>query len=190
MLTLMKLPSWLRTFLAWLLQTLMRDPIAGSTMRTMGNKTASQVNSWTARRDVLRDEWNDWFHAQKLDGIIAPVSAIPAAKINGTAMVTALGTATLLYNVLDWPVGVVPVTKVVEGEEMDEGRWRGREGYSWLFLDMVYGRGGVYRDIVRGGVGLPVGVQVFISFDFGVDVGYWEWGCWGGRGACDDGTGC
>ena len=75
-------------------------------------------------------------------------------------MVSALATSTLLYNILDWPVGVVPVTKVKAGEVMEEGRWKGREGHSWMFLDQVYGRGGVYKDIVEGGEGLPVGVQV------------------------------
>jgi len=81
-------------------------------------------------------------------------------------MVSALATSTILYNVLDYPAGVVPVTHVQEGEIMEDERWKGREkeGYAWMFLDQVYGRGGVYKEIVKDGVGLPVGVQVLHSF--------------------------
>ena len=77
-------------------------------------------------------------------------------------MTSALATSTLIYNVLDYPVGVVPVTRVRDNERMEEERWKGREkeGYSWMFLDQVYGRKGVYKSIEEGGAGLPVGVQV------------------------------
>jgi amidase len=77
-------------------------------------------------------------------------------------MTGALATSTLLYNVLEWPVGCVPVTTVKKGEGMAEERWRGKEkeGYSRMFLDYCYGKGKMYDDIVEGGEGLPVGVQV------------------------------
>ena len=160
LLTLSRLPSWLRSFLAFIIEYLFRDPISSSTIRLVGGKSAEQVNKWTKRRDDYRQSFNDYFQKSQFDALIAPTSTIPAPKINGTSMVGALATSTLLYNILDWPVGVVPVTKVKAGEVMDEGRWKGREGHSWMFLDQVYGWGGIYKDIMEGGEGLPVGVQV------------------------------
>jgi hypothetical protein len=169
-LTLSRFPSWLRSFLANIIEYILGDPISSSTIRVVGGKSAAQINQWTKRRDDFRQSFNDYFQNSQFDALIAPTSTIPAPKINGTTMVSALATSTLLYNVLDWPVGVVPVTKVKAGEVMEEGRWKGREGHSWMFLDQVYGRGRVYTDIVEGGEGLPVGVQVLPlerSTDFG-----------------------
>jgi hypothetical protein len=163
LLTLGRLPNWVRSVLALVIGRIIRDPVTGSTIRLVGTKSAAQINSWVVRRDALRQEWNDWLQEQKLDALIAPVSTIPAAKINGTSMLGALATSTLLYNVLDWPVGVVPVTTVREKEVMEEARWKGREkeGYSWMFLDRIYGKNGAYQRIMEDGIGLPVGVQVF-----------------------------
>lgn len=172
LLTLSRIPNWLRLFLASIIDNVLRDPVTGSTMRLVSAKSAAQMVSWVARRDTFRQEWNDWLHEQKFDSLIAPVSAIPAAKINATSMLSALATSTLLYNVLDWPVGVVPVTTVCEKEVIEEARWKGREkeGYSWMFLDRIYGKSGAYQDIMKDGVGLPVGIQVITSiYDGGAD---------------------
>jgi len=156
-------PRWFRAMVTTLIQYVLRDPITASTMSLVGNKSAAQYNDWVARRQTFRQEFNDFFHSGQYDALIAPVSTIPAAKINGTKMVSALATSTILYNVLDYPAGVVPVTHVQGGETMEEEKWKGREaeGYAWMFLDQVYGRGGVYKEIMKEGVGLPVGVQVF-----------------------------
>src|SRR5271170_1300719 len=141
LLTLGRLPRFLRTILTFLLAHLLHDPISATTIRLLGNKPASQVHSWHLRRDTYRQHFNDWFQSTSLDCIIAPTSTIPAARVNGTAMTSPLATSTLVYNVVDYPVGVVPVTTVREkGEAMEEGRWKGKEkeGYSWMFLDQVY----------------------------------------------------
>jgi hypothetical protein len=163
LLTLARLPRFVRAILTFLITHILHDPVSASTISLLGNKPASQIHVWNLRRDTYRQQFNDWFQSSSLDCIIAPTSTIPAARVNGTVMTGALATSTLLYNVVDYPVGVVPVTRVREkGEGMEEGRWKGREkeGYSWMFLDQVYGRGGVYKAIQEGGEGLPVGVQV------------------------------
>ena len=155
-LTLGRLPGWFRSFIAFLIENVLHDPVTASTMRLVGDKPAAQTHKWIIRRDQFREEFNDWYISQQFDALIAPTSAVPATKFNATKMVSALATSTLLYNVLNWPVGVVPVTKVKKDEFMDDARWKGkdREGYSWLFLDQLYGRN-VYKDIAEGGVGLP-----------------------------------
>jgi len=159
-LTLASIPGWLRSLLAFAVDHIIRDPITASTMRVVGWKSAGEMTEWTKRRDAYRQDLNDWFRTHALDALIAPTSTIPAAKINGTKMVGALSVSTFLYNVLDWPVGVVPVTTVRKGEAIKEGEWKGRAGYSSSLMNEVYGKKGCYADIVEGGEGLPVGVQV------------------------------
>jgi fatty acid amide hydrolase len=61
-------------------------------------------------------------------------------------LVTA-GAYAILYNVLGYPTGIVPVTRVREGEESQRKR----------SLDRLEG---VAQATERGSAGLPVGVQV------------------------------
>lgn len=164
LLTLGRLPNFLRSTLAFLIQYALRDPVSAETIRLCYSKSASQMAHWVARRNTLRQQCNDWFHQQQLDAIICPTSPVPPPKINGTKMTGALATSTFLYNILEWPAGVVPVTRTEEGERMEEARWKGRErdGYSSMYLDLVYGKGKLYDDVLEGGQGLPIGVQVLI----------------------------
>ena len=161
-LTLGGLPQWLRLSLSFITRYLLGDPVVADNMRNVRSKSAAEINQWQSRRNVYREEFNDWFQQMAFDALIAPTSSIPAPKINSTNLLGALAVSTFIYNVLDYPVGVVPVTRVKEGEMMPEDRWKGKEkdGHSWVFLDSVYGKKGKYNEIAKDGVGLPVGVQV------------------------------
>lgn len=81
------------------------------------------------------------------DVILCPVSAVPALPHGATRRLTVAGGFAPLYNVLGWPAGVVPVTRVRSGE--DSVRKRSLDG-------MVRAA----RLAERGSAGLPVGVQV------------------------------
>jgi hypothetical protein len=74
-----------------------------------------------------------------LDAVLTPVQAIPALPHGGCDRLTLLACATPMCNVVDSPVGVVPVTRVdpVRDELSDE--WRGaRERHSFLHLAHRY----------------------------------------------------
>jgi fatty acid amide hydrolase len=81
------------------------------------------------------------------DLILAPVCALPAFRHGSSRELMTAGGYTTLYNVLGYPAGVVPFTRVRAGEEV--GRAPSR--------DMV--EQAAYT-VEQGSVGLPVGVQV------------------------------
>ena len=85
--------------------------------------------------------------AKKFDAIICPVSSLPALKHGTAARLVAAASPCLLANLVDLPAGVVPVTRVTEGEQ--SGRQSG--------FDRVL-RTAVQTDV--GSMGLPIGVQV------------------------------
>jgi Asp-tRNA(Asn)/Glu-tRNA(Gln) amidotransferase A subunit family amidase len=170
-------PRWIRSTLSFILRHIVGDSFAADTADVAGRKTASEINTWANKRNKLRDLMNDWMRENEFDGIIAPTSSIPAAPINSTNMTTALAATTFIYNVLDWPAAVIPVTKVKPDEEMEESRFKGREGYSWVFMNRIYGKGNMYSEIMEKGVGLPVGIQVRFYF-IELIIGYFLPVCW------------
>jgi len=94
-----------------------------------------------------------------LDAVLAPVQAIPALPHGACARLAPLACATLIYNVVDSPVGVVPVTRVDPARDELSDEWRAAPGNGSKILEGdVYGPKGAYN--AQAMEGLPVGIQV------------------------------
>jgi fatty acid amide hydrolase len=85
--------------------------------------------------------------SRPIDVILSPACALPAPKHGATADLAVMGTYTSLYNVLGYPAGVVPFTRVRPGEETKTARGRDR-------MDRTA------AESEKGSAGLPVGVQI------------------------------
>jgi fatty acid amide hydrolase len=81
------------------------------------------------------------------DVIVGPATALPAVRHGATEELILAGAYSCLYNVLGWPAGVVPVTRVGAGEESARPPSRDK-------MDRTA------RESERGSAGLPVAVQV------------------------------
>jgi fatty acid amide hydrolase len=85
---------------------------------------------------------------RKLDALIGPVKSLPALTHGATRELAAASVNyTALYNLLRWPAGAVPVSRVLPGEERGRQRGGGRVEATARKVDI-------------GSAGLPVGVQV------------------------------
>ena len=97
------------------------------------------------RRDFLRALDSD--DGGPFDVIVCPAFSLPALRHGASKDLVTAGAYAILYNVLGYPTGVVPVTRVRAGEETLRKR----------SLDRLEG---VAQATERGSAGLPVGVQV------------------------------
>lgn len=130
-------------------------------LRTLGQPTLSDVLSHfgnTSAADYWRlteqlsDYRSNFAQAMaKADGgldlILGPACALPPFVHGATKDVGLAGAHTLLYNVLGYPAGVVPVTQVQPDEETERPR----------SVDVVEKAA---RACEIGSAGLPVGVQI------------------------------
>jgi amidase len=100
-----------------------------------------------------------WGGDLALDAVVAPVQAIPALPHGGCDRLSPLACSTLVWNVVDSPVGVVPVTRVDPARDALSDAWRTApcDG-SKLLESEIYGPKGAYDPSAMKG--LPVGVQV------------------------------
>jgi fatty acid amide hydrolase len=89
----------------------------------------------------------DSVDAGPADLIVAPAFSLPAYRHGASRELGLAGGYTLLYNLLGWPAGVVPVTRVGPGEETDRAP----------SSDAVV-KAAIATE--RGSSGLPIGVQV------------------------------
>lgn len=101
-------------------------------------------------RNVYRAKFLNYMKENKFDALICPPYALPAVKHGKSANLFAAGTYGFPCNVLGLPAGVVPVTRVLEGEESNRT-------VSKDIMD---------RDafeVELGSAGMPVGVQIIAA---------------------------
>jgi fatty acid amide hydrolase len=107
-------------------------------------KTVEQLMDYRASFASILDDAADG----PFDLILCPAYALPALTHGSSADIGgAGGTYACLANVLGYPAGVVPMTKVCEGEEFGNSQSLG------ILAKAV-------ERIQKGSIGLPVGVQI------------------------------
>ncbi|CEQ40238.1 SPOSA6832_01851, partial [Sporobolomyces salmonicolor] len=139
------LPSFVRTSLAWVVEHVVGDPVLARLFRASRRKSV--------------------FEILELDAILCAPQATPALKHGQTWDLSPAAIGTILYNVVDSSVGLVPVSFVsstldaVTPSWLSTRRARAPVAGSKLAEQRMYGpRGGVYD--AKAMEGLPVGVQV------------------------------
>lgn len=94
-----------------------------------------------------RERWRVSLAEAGIGLILCPASPVPAMAHGASADLGVLGATTVLYNVLGYPAGVVPFTRVAPGE--DGPAPEGETGFAQRL-----------RETIVGSVGMPMGVQV------------------------------
>lgn len=110
-LDLLQLPRIIKKILTFFIRS--SDPMASQLYGIMHPKTAAQDRESVIARDLYREEWHKKWTEEGLDFVLTVPYAFPALE-NGTSEQATLTSAgyTLLYNLLDYTAGVLPVTLV------------------------------------------------------------------------------
>jgi Amidase len=141
------------------------DPIFASLLARSHHKSVLQYHNNVADKLAFERQTRTslWDATEPdnlaLDAVIAPVQAIPALPHGGCDRLAPIACATAMYNIVDSPVGVVPVTRVDAARDGLSDEWRAAPGNGSKILEGdLYGPKGAYN--AQAMEGLPVGVQV------------------------------
>jgi len=93
----------------------------------------------------LKQKWE----ALNLDALICPVSYHSAYKSKDAEDLGVTVDYLTIWNVVHYPVGVVPVTEVMEGEDAESYK----DDYSDYLTSKI-------KESIRDSSGMPIGVQV------------------------------
>jgi len=156
-----RIPMWVRRVIGAIARWY-NQPVVATIVGTETNKDVTQL--WQIQDELRQyqlDFYEDWKNqtssdGKEMDGIIAPVMAIPAPVHGATKRVGSAAVATYLYNLLDYTVGVVPASVVdTEKDKMEHHptHFDGREK-GWLEA-VVY----KYYDVELQ-KNAPIGIQV------------------------------
>jgi len=157
--------DFVRALAGWVIRTFVGDTKFASFLAHSHHKSVHKYYSYVADKLAFEKQTRAtlWDAREPenlaLDAVLAPVQAIPALPHGGCDHLAPLACATLMYNIVDLPVGVVPVTHVDPARDELSDEWRAAPGNGSKILESeIYGPKGAYN--TRAMEGLPVGIQV------------------------------
>jgi len=106
-------------------------------------------------RDRFRDKFAKYWRSLQLDALLCPAFPISAPPVELCSLLPVFCDATRIFNVLDYPAGVVPVT-LVEPNDLQLGYDLGHPEFNEEITN-------AFHKTLEGSLGLPVAVQL-VSF--------------------------
>ncbi|XP_071606332.1 fatty-acid amide hydrolase 1 isoform X1 [Heliangelus exortis] len=142
-----KAPNWLKSVLSWIAKPFV--PRFSSIVRSMKANTVEEV--WSLHHEIegFCHQFTTQWKNLNLDVMLCPMLG-PALGIGYPGKLSVAVSYTMLYNALDFPAGVVPVTTVTDE---DEEELKGYQGYFRDWWDRTLAKA------FHGSAGLPVAVQ-------------------------------
>uniref|UniRef100_A0A8C5Q7Y5 Fatty-acid amide hydrolase 1 n=1 Tax=Leptobrachium leishanense TaxID=445787 RepID=A0A8C5Q7Y5_9ANUR len=142
------LPNWLNRLLSIIMKPVF--PRVSEVMRNT-ESLRSVKDLWKHHTEVeeYRQEFIAKWKKQDLDAVLCPILG-PALTIGYPGQLSTAVSYSILYNLVDFPAGVVPVTTVTKEDEENLKSYVGHYNDFWDRL---------MKKAVTDGVGLPVSVQ-------------------------------
>uniref|UniRef100_A0A8C3WGK0 Fatty-acid amide hydrolase 1 n=1 Tax=Catagonus wagneri TaxID=51154 RepID=A0A8C3WGK0_9CETA len=147
LISILRMPKWLKGLLAFMLRPLL--PRLAGFLSSLRPRSAGKLWELQHEIEMYRHSVIAQWRALGLDVLLTPMLG-PALDLNAPGKATGAVSYTLLYNCLDFPAGVVPVTRVTAEDEAQMVHYKGHFGDIW---DKVL------QKAVKKSVGLPVAVQ-------------------------------
>ncbi|PWW79083.1 amidase signature enzyme [Tuber magnatum] len=146
------LPRWFK-FLHWaFVKYLKRDEIWAALIRNWSPTSSADQWKLVSKRERIRAEWDKFWNENELDFIVSVPNALPAVPHGGMKNGFANCSYTLIWNMMDYAAGVLPVTKV------DRERDALTPGFK---INSNAVAEGSYKDYDADKMhGLPIGVQI------------------------------
>ncbi|XP_053103241.1 fatty-acid amide hydrolase 1-like [Hemicordylus capensis] len=142
-----KLPNWFRSLLSWIFKPI--SPRISKSLISMKERSVQELWKFHSETEEYIQEFIAEWKKLDLDVMLCPALG-PACKIGFPGRLSVGSSYTILYNYLDFPAGVVPVTTVTEEDEEELKSYRGHYNDMW---DKVF------VEAMKEAVGLPVAVQ-------------------------------
>ncbi|XP_040269384.1 fatty-acid amide hydrolase 1-like [Bufo bufo] len=141
-------PSWLKSLLSVLVRPLF-PRLSMLLENTRGMSSVKELWRHHVAVEAYRQEFIARWTARGLDALICPILG-PAPTIGSPGKLSSAVSYTILYNLVDFPAGVLPVTTVTSE---DEEALKKYEGHHKDAFDALL------RKAVSDSVGLPVALQ-------------------------------
>ncbi|KAL4222451.1 hypothetical protein ACF0H5_018490 [Mactra antiquata] len=115
-----KLPNFILRMMSWLYPILTKDKVFGDILKArMGINSVHDWFNHALKIQAYKEEFLSAWRREDLDAVICPPFAMAAPPLGKVADVISAGNYSMIYNLLNYPGGVLPVTKVTADDVND-----------------------------------------------------------------------
>ncbi|PWZ02911.1 amidase signature enzyme [Testicularia cyperi] len=108
-----RIPGWLKQVLVFIVRYVVRDRKYAEIAASIGKLSAKQFFDVVEERTKFVKRWNKrMWDELKLDALLAPTQACPAVPHDGGVHNSSMVVSTVLYNIVQAPTAVLPITRV------------------------------------------------------------------------------
>ena len=154
------LPNWMKFLVSRTAGLFLRDPMANSLLLAIRSKSSFEVLKLRLEVKAIAKEFADFFSASGFDVILSPCHVLPATPNGSFGDIHFCAAYTFAWNLLNQPIGVLPVTQFSSKLDCIEAEWPRPFDFKALFSQTLLKRAAQHYYAASCIDGLPIGIQV------------------------------
>lgn len=154
------MPNWIKIIVGWIAGIVLKDNRASSIIKSISRKDVYQIHKIQVEIDDIIDEFARSIETSGIDMLIMPVHVLPATPNGSFGDIHFCAAHTFMWNLLNQPIGVMPVSKFDLTKDKIVGTWPRKFKFSDIFKNDLLDRAAQHwynpNDIPE----LPIGIQI------------------------------
>ena len=154
------MPNWIKTIVGWVAGIVLRDKRASSIIKGISRKDVYQIHKIQVEIDYIINEYTKSIEATGIDMLIMPVHVLPSTPNGSFGDIHFCAAHTFMWNLLNQPIGVMPVSKFDLSKDIIKGVWPRAFKFSDLFKKDLLDRAAQHWYNPKEIPELPLGIQI------------------------------
>ena len=154
------LPNWIKRITSWFAGLILKDSRAAEIIKAISKKDVYQIHKIQVEIDQINKDFIKAIEALEIDVLIMPVHVLPATPNGSFGDIHFSAAHTFMWNLLNQPIGVMPVAKFDSSKDVIEGIWPRKFKFSDVFSSDLLDRVLQNWYNIKGIENLPVGIQI------------------------------
>jgi Asp-tRNA(Asn)/Glu-tRNA(Gln) amidotransferase A subunit family amidase len=154
------LPNWMKFLVSRTAGLFLRDSSAVSLLRAISSKSSFEILKARIEVKEIAIEFQDFFFNSGMDVILSPCHVLPATPNGSFGDIHFCAVHTFAWNLLNQPIGVLPVGKFSSEIDCVDGEWPRPFKFKSIFSKTLLQRVAQHYYAASCIDGLPIGIQV------------------------------
>ena len=154
------MPNWIKSIVAWAASMILKDKRAIRIIKSISVKSVYQIHEVQIEIDKITKEFVESVDKLGIDILIMPVHVLPATSNGSFGDIHFCAAHTFIWNLLNQPIGVMPVTSFDPSKDVIKGSWPRKFQLSDVFSEELLDRAAQHWYNPQEIENLPAGIQV------------------------------
>lgn len=154
------MPNWIKSIVGWAASLILKDQRAVNIIKSISVKNVYQLHEIQIEIEKITKDFVESIDKLGIDILIMPVHVLPATPNESFGDIHFCAAHTFMWNLLNQPIGVMPVTSFDPSKDLIKGVWPRNFRLSDIFSAELIDRAAQHWYNPRDVANLPAGIQV------------------------------